>query len=253
MLRARSTSSLVFALLVGALIGAPACTSDGDGAGDGSGGGTADTGSGTADTGGGGGGGGAAAATPCGLAADHEVVFALDDTGWSYQSEASGGRTLWRGTADVAGSAGPIAPSETVSLTLTFDPPLRVDRESGTFNLSFSPVSQGGSELRAVYQQEVASEGTMTVGGDVGGDWGLDASAQAATVSVSTISVNPVVGETLSCLSTRVAFNPVGYDANDNSAVDTQAGGTVSWDGIVIEMFETTEVETEPFGFSFGG
>lgn len=246
MLRPPSTSSLYRVLFAGVLLMAPACSSDGDGAGDGSGGGGADTG-------GGGGGGGAAAATPCGLAADHEVVFALDDTGWSYESDASGGRTLWRGTANVTGTAGPIAPSETVSLTLTFDPPLRVDRESGTFNLWFRPVSPGGSELRAVYQQEVASDGTMTVGGDVGGDWGLNASAQAATVSVSTISVNPVVGETLSCLSTRVAFNPIGYDANDNSALDTQPGGTVSWDGVVIEVFETSEVETEPFAFSFGG
>ncbi len=246
---AQGPSSLSFALVVGALLAAPACTSDGDGdgAGDGSAVGAADTG------GGGGGGGGAASSTPCGLAADHEVVFALDDTGWSYESDASGGRTLWRGTAEVVGSAGPIAPSETVSLTLTFDPPLRVDRESGTFSLGFRPVSPGGSELRAVYQQVVEADGTMTVGGDVSGDWGLDESGQAATVSVSVISVNPEVGETLSCLSTRVAFNPVGYDANDNSAVDTQPGGTVSWDGIVIEAFETREVETEPFAFSFGG
>ena len=247
------TAALTFVLLAAA-----SCTSeDTDAAGgDGSGAGTPAAGdaeaAADAPTGDAHAGGDAAASTPCGLAADHEVVFTLGADGWTLNTESRGGRTIWTGRAPVEGSAGPIAPGQTLSVTVTFDPPLRVARDAGTLNLRFAEVTRGRGELRAVFRQEVNTAGTLAVGADATGDWRLDAERRAASVALSAVGVLPTTGKSLSCLSTRVSLNPVGYDANDNSALDTQPGGSVSWNAVEVEVVEPSEVASEPFGFDFG-
>ena len=252
MYRSIWTSRALAAFSVSALFVAPACSTDdvvfgergGSGTGEGSG-----AGDGGPDDAGGSD--GVAASTSCGLSADHEVVVALDDTGWTYESSAFGGLTEWQATAAVEQSTGPIAPKDTVSVTVTLDPPLRVDRDTGTLTLEFQP-SNRVSELRAVYDPEVSSAGTGSMGAGITGDWALDATGRAQAVTLSGYSLNPNADETLSCFSTRVTFNPIGYDVNDNSAVNTQPGGSVSWSAVVITATELAEVETEPFAFSFG-
>lgn len=194
--------------------------------------------------------GGALGDIPCGLAADHEVLLELDGSGWSFESSATGGRTAWVATAAASASAGPIAPGESVSVSLRFEPPLRIERNSGTFDLRFTAINSN-SEQRAVRQQEVQDEGTMGLGPGITGDWALDASGQAQALSLSAYGLNPNEGETLSCVSIRAVFNPVGYDVNDNSAIPTQPGGTVAWDGVAIQVSELSEVDIEPFAFSF--
>ena len=202
---------------------------------------------------GGGRGGGAASATPCGLAADHELVFALTDAGWAQESQASGGRTLWRATAPAAGRTDPIVPGQTVSVTVTLDPPLIMTRDAGTAYLRLVPVRGARGDLHAAYQQEVNVEGSMTFGGAPGGDWTLTDAGQAASAVLTALAVNPTAGETLSCLSSRVTFNPIGFAVSDNSAVDTQPGGTVAFEGVEIEVGDGAgELPLEPFAFTFG-
>ncbi len=230
-----------------ALIGAVGCD-DADPRGGGG-----DAGAPGADGGRGGSGAGAAAATPCGLAADHELVFALTDAGWARESEASGGRTRWRATLPVDGRTALIAPGQTVSVTVTFRPPLVIERDAGTAYLRLVPARGAGGDLHAAYQQDVSVDGSLTFGGAPGGDWTLDDAGRAASVVLTALAINPVAGETLSCLSSRVRFNPIGFSVSDNSAVDTQPGGTVAFEGVEIEVGDGAgELPLEPFAFTFG-